>query len=229
MIAQQNIRWHPQADAQAIAGYAARHILASAQQAISAQGAFSLVLAGGRTPEKTYRLLAEAGADWSKWHIYFGDERCLPADHAERNSRMAENVWLNKVDIPAENIHVIHAEKGAEVAAAEYAEVLQEALPFSLVLLGMGEDGHTASLFPGHQQAESEWVHAVHDAPKPPADRVSLSRRALAATSGLMVLISGAGKRQALQAWCNGEDLPVASIQPACGVDVVLDLPLPAS
>jgi len=227
MTTQKNIRWHQQADARAVAGYAAQHILAAAQQAIATQGGFSLVLAGGSTPEKTYHLLAEAEADWSKWQVYFGDERCVPAYHADRNSQMAQHAWLSKVNIPANNVHVINAEKGAEVAASEYSEVVQQAQPFNLVLLGMGEDGHTASLFPGHQHDESEWVHAVQNAPKPPAERVSLSRKALAATSGLMVLISGAGKCPALQAWLEGEDLPVASIKPACGVDVVLDLPLP--
>ena len=84
----QKIHWHSFATADKVAASAAQQILAAAEQAIEARGAFKLVLAGGSTPKKVYQLLAESSADWSNWHIYYGDERCLPVDHAERNSRM---------------------------------------------------------------------------------------------------------------------------------------------
>jgi 6-phosphogluconolactonase len=153
-------------------------ICAEADRAIEARGVFHLVLAGGSTPIALYRALAARPAGDSRWHIWFGDERCLPPGHAERNNVMAEAAWLAGSAIPPENRLPIPAERGAEAAAADYTATLAAAPIFDLVLLGMGEDGHTASLFPGHELGAapgSPAVLAVHDAPKPPPDRVSLS------------------------------------------------------
>ena len=216
-------RWHVFEDADAVAAQAAQRILRAAALAIGERGRFRLVLAGGRTPEAAYRLLVSADTDWSRWEVYFGDERCLPADHPERNSLMAERAWLDSVAIPADNLHPIPAELGAEAAAEAYRAVVSNALPFDLVLLGIGEDGHTASLFPGQQHPAEELVHAVHNAPKPPPDRVSLSARALSEAREVLVLATGAGKQAAIRAWRSGERPPIATIgQPAC-VDVLLD------
>jgi 6-phosphogluconolactonase len=211
------------ADSDAVAQAAAAYILASAEQAIAAHGQFSLVLAGGSTPQAAYRLLAKAEADWLHWHIYFGDERCLPPEDSERNSHMAAEAWLDHVAIPRTQIYPIVAERGAQRAAAEYGALVAAALPFDLVLLGMGEDGHTASLFPGQQHDPRAWAVAVHDAPKPPPERVSLSARALAETRDLLLLVTGAAKHQALQRWGAGEVLPVASIKPVCPIELLLD------
>jgi 6-phosphogluconolactonase len=126
-------------------------------------------------PLAVYRRLVEPPADWARWHLFFGDERCLPAGDPERNSLAARAVWLDRVPIPPDNVHPIRAELGAEPAAAHYAELIRDRLPFDLVLLGLGEDGHTASLFPGHAIQDAALVMPVHDAPKPPADRVSLT------------------------------------------------------
>jgi 6-phosphogluconolactonase len=101
--------------------------------------------------------------------------------------------------------------------------VVSAAQPFDLVLLGMGEDGHTASLFPGQQHAAGDTVHAVHDAPKPPPERVSLGVAALNAAAEVLVLVSGAGKHDAVQRWKQGEDLPVTRIHGQAGVDVYID------
>src|SRR5208282_1085259 len=90
-------------------------ILHAAQLAISQRGNFRIVLAGGTTPRQIYESLCKAEADWAAWHVDFGDERCLPPDHAERNSRMAALAWLDHVAIPSEQIHFISAEKGAEI------------------------------------------------------------------------------------------------------------------
>lgn len=216
-------RWYCFTDADAVCTQATALILAAATSAIAARGCFKLVLAGGRTPAQVYRQLAGSAADWSAWQLYFGDERCLPSDDPERNSVMAANAWLEQVTIPADNVHPIPAELGAVAAAQAYAPLITAARPFDLVLLGMGEDGHTASLFPGHQYPPHEAVHAVHDAPKPPAERVSLSRESLSDTRELLVLVSGAEKQQALQQWRSGEALPIAGITARNGMTVLMD------
>lgn len=218
-----NTNWLCPGDASAVAADANAYILQAATAAIQEHGSFRLVLAGGTTPQQVYRLLAQAPADWPHWHIYYGDERCLPADHPERNSLMANTAWLNAVDIPLQNIHPIAAELGAAAAAAQYSKIIDQARPFDLVLLGMGEDGHTASLFPGQQHSQNEPVHAVHDAPKPPADRVSLSRDSLSDSREVLILVTGAGKRAALTQWQTGEQLPVATITANHQVTVMLD------
>jgi len=215
--------WICPGDADAVATQATAFILQLAASAIQQQGVFRLVLAGGNTPQQVYRKLAQSQADWSRWHIYFGDERCLPIDDENRNSHMANTAWLKQVDIPVHNIHPIPAEQGAETAAAAYATVIKHARPFDLVLLGMGEDGHTASLFPGQQHPENETVHAIHLAPKPPAERVSLSRISLSDTAEVLVLITGAGKHPAVARWQSGEALPVATITAHHRVTVLLD------
>jgi 6-phosphogluconolactonase len=215
--------WHLFDDAPAVAREAARRILNAADRAITAHGKFSMVLAGGSTPESTYRLLVTADTDWSKWHIYFGDERCLPVDDTERNSVMVASAWLDHVAIPADQIHPMPAQQGAEAGASAYRLLVAGVLPFDMVLLGMGEDGHTASLFPGQSHPDAELVHAVHGAPKPPPDRISLSRNALSDCRELLILVTGAGKQQAVIRWKKGEDLPIANIGAHHAVDILLD------
>lgn len=219
---QNNIHWHVLETSQ-IAIAASQQILEAAAKAIADQGCFKLVLAGGSTPEKVYRLLSDSDTDWSSWHIYYGDERCLPKDHADRNSLMAQTSFLDKVAIPKEQIFVIPAELGAETGAACYQQVVAKALPFDMVLLGMGEDGHTASLFPGHVHNDDELAHAVYDSPKPPPERVSMSVSALSNTSALVFLITGKGKQNAVKLWRSGQDLPVARIVPKNAIDVYID------
>lgn len=216
-------RWCCLPDADAVCTQATELILAAATAAIAEHGCFKLVLAGGRTPVQIYRQLAGSVANWSAWQIYFGDERCLPVDDAARNSVMAADAWLKHVPVPADNVHPIPAESGAKVAAEAYAALVSAARPFDLVLLGMGEDGHTASLFPGHQHPPHEVVHAVHNAPKPPAERVSLSRTSLSDAHEVLVLVTGAGKQQALQQWRSGEVLPIAGITACNGMTVLMD------
>ena len=217
------IRWHVLEDANAVAAEAARRVLVAAERAIVEADLFRIVLAGGRTPRRMHGLLARAATDWSRWQIYFGDERCLPPDHDERNSKAAALAWLDRVPIPPQSIHPIPGELGADAATLAYAPLVSAALPFDLVTLGMGEDGHTASLFPGQAQPAEALVHAVHHAPKPPPERVSLSARALSRAGEILILVTGAGKREALAAWRNGKALPVATIGVETPVDVLLD------
>jgi 6-phosphogluconolactonase len=217
------INWHCLADADAVATRATELILQAATSAIRVRGAFKLVLAGGRTPEAVYQRLAGSAADWANWQLYFGDERCLPVDHPERNSRMAAIAWLAHGQVRASHIHPIPAELGAASAARAYAGVVQQARPFDMVILGMGEDGHTASLFPGMSFPPDEQVHAVHGAPKPPADRVTLSAASLSDSHDVLVLVTGASKRKAVSRWQQGADLPVARITARQCVTVLLD------
>jgi 6-phosphogluconolactonase len=217
------ICWHLLPDAETVAREAARRILAAADEAIAAHGVFRLVLAGGNTPRRCYRRLARAQADWRNWEIFFGDERCLPVGHPERNSTMAEQAWLGRVPIPTTRIHVIPVQQGAQQAARCYAPRVVAALPFDLVLLGLGQDGHTASLFPGRFHSPDELVHAVHDAPKPPPNRVSLGANALSHSRQVVILISGPAKRSAVRRWLGGDDLPITHIQPSGRLHVLLD------
>ena len=197
-------------DAGAVAHRAAQEILASAARAIAERGRFRVVLAGGTTPIAAYHRLAGEDARWDAWEVYFGDERCLPIGHAERNSLAAQTALLGRVLIPPGQVHPIPAELGPDAAAAAYTRAIASAMPFDLVLLGMGEDGHTASLFPGRAFAEDALVIPVRNAPKPPPDRVSLTPRALGDCRAMLILVTGTGKREALAAWRKGADLPVA-------------------
>ncbi|MGH8151747.1 MAG: 6-phosphogluconolactonase, partial [Rhodanobacteraceae bacterium] len=175
---------------------------------------------------KLYRALRGAGADWRRWHAWFGDERCAPPGDPERNSRMARDEWLDHVPIPAANVHAIRAELGAREAATRYARELRGVQTFDLVLLGLGEDGHTASLFPGHDwgvAADSPTALAIFDAPKSPPERVSLSATRLADARQVLFLVEGAGKHDAIMRWKRGEVIPATSVAPASGVDVLLD------
>ncbi|MCB1758312.1 MAG: 6-phosphogluconolactonase [Gammaproteobacteria bacterium] len=211
-------------DADDLAIRGCERILRFAAQAIEMRGAFKLVLAGGSTPDACYRLLAESDSDWCNWHIYFGDERCLPARDPQRNSLMAERSLLARVPVPARQIHPIPAHLGAEAAARSYSAMLVEVYPFDLVLLGLGEDGHTASLFPGSALDGSADVVAIRDAPKPPAERVSLNAAALSNCHHLLYLISGEGKREAVRRWRDNAPIPAAAVTAFDSVERLVDL-----
>ncbi|MEZ4483339.1 MAG: 6-phosphogluconolactonase [Syntrophotaleaceae bacterium] len=217
------IRWQLAGDEEELAARACRHILRAADQAIAARSRFTLVLAGGDTPQRCYRLLSQAEAAWSAWNIYFGDERCRPADDLQRNSAMAGAAWLSQSAIPAPQIHAIPAELGAQAAARAYEPLVRQALPFDLVLLGLGSDGHTASLFPGAELDEQALVHPVIQAPKPPAERVTLSAAALSRSRDILVLVSGRSKRAVLKAWRDGAGLPISTLQPLGSLTVLYD------
>lgn len=216
-------QWRILPGTEALAREASETISRAAREAIETRGRFSLVLAGGRTPCRTYELLCETRQAWSSWSLYYGDERCLPADHPQRNSRMVGDTGLAQ---RVEREYPIPAELGAEAAAQAYSETIRDVLPFDMVLLGMGEDGHTASLFPGGAWSDVPGAIPVHDAPKPPPDRVSLSAGALQSCNAMLVLVSGAGKRAALHAWRSGQDLPVARVAGLPQATVLVESPL---
>ncbi len=219
-------RWERAADEADWLRRALDHVGAAERAALAADGVFRIVLAGGETPRRVYAALAAQAHAWGRWQVWFGDERCLPAEDPQRNSRMVRSALLERVPIPPEAVHVIPAELGPLPAAQSYRRALAGVEDFHLVLLGLGEDGHTASLFPGHDWGEAEDAPdalAVFAAPKPPPERVSLSARRLSRARQVLFLVTGRGKRAAVEAWRRGESLPAAAIRPAGGVDVLLD------
>ncbi|MCB5187887.1 6-phosphogluconolactonase [Methylobacillus caricis] len=215
-------RWQVFTAQEALYSSAVRHIEEAAKNAIARYDKFSIVLAGGSTPKSVYQMLPDIDTDWSKWHVYYGDDRCLPPDHEERNSLMAHEAWLKHVAIPSAHIHDIPAERGPVDAAAAYSETLAAVNEFDLVLLGLGEDGHTASLFPGHSWDDSQAAVPVFDAPKPPLERVSVSAGFLSKAREVVFFVTGAGKQEAVDNWRKGVDIPASLIRPKNGVDVYI-------
>ena len=207
--------WRVFSDSDALVARLADALCEVAERAVATCGAFHLVLAGGSTPLALYRALAERNAGDAHWHLWYGDERCLPVDHRERNSRLIEAAWLTASKIPPVNRRPIPAEFGAFRASDLYADELKTVADFDVVLLGMGEDGHTASLFSGHDWGavpNSPDVLAVQDAPKPPPERVSLSAFRLSRISRVWFVVTGSGKKTAITHWKAGEALPVSSV-----------------
>ncbi|HZW26351.1 MAG TPA: 6-phosphogluconolactonase [Gallionella sp.] len=202
-------------DIDSLSSAAARRIAELAAEAIATRGVFRIALAGGETPRRCYEQLRGLPLDWARVQVYFGDERCLPVGDAQRNDTMARETLLDNVAIPAANVHGIPAELGAVAAATNYAATLGSE-PLDLALLGMGEDGHTASLFPGNPATASrDAVVAVFGAPKPPPERVSLGMATLNAARHKLFLVAGAGKRAALERIEQGEPLPAAIVKDA--------------
>lgn len=220
---QQESRWQVLTDAAAVADRAVGMILDCAQRSVAERGVFLMVLAGGRTPLDVYRRLADLGVDSGHWELFFGDERCLPPGHPERNDEAARQAWFEPAVIPANRIHPMPAESGPVAGAAAYEREIRSWLPFDLVLLGIGEDGHVASLFPGDVHPAEPLVVAVTDAAKPPPNRVSLNYSAICGARQRLLLATGSGKRAALGAWRSGEKLPAALVGECGPMTVLMD------
>ncbi len=181
----------------AVAAEAAARIAAWLAAAIGARGRASIALSGGRTPGATYRALAHAPLAWDGVHVYFCDERAVPAGDPESNARLARDT-LGGVLAPG-HLHRMEAERAdLERAAADYEAALPEAL--DVLVLGVGEDGHTCSLFPGAPlvRERTRRVGVVRDSPKPPSVRMTLTPAALAMAHHGVVLATGAGKAAAV-------------------------------
>ncbi|MEE9331174.1 MAG: 6-phosphogluconolactonase [Methylophilaceae bacterium] len=222
MTQQSATRWHLFQSQDEINDVAVKRILSAADDAIKQYGSFLVVLAGGSTPKAVYKLLSKENADWVNWHIYHNDDRCFPMDHAERNSKMARDVWLSHVAIPEDQIHDIPAELGNIEGAKIYTETLKDVRTFDLVVLGLGEDGHTASLFPNQTVDNSANAVPVFNAPKPPTDRITISQNRLNNSHEVMFLVTGAGKQDAVNKWRQGEAIPATLITGKHGVDVYM-------
>jgi 6-phosphogluconolactonase len=219
-------------DAEALAGMAAREIAARVVAAVAARGRCDLALAGGRTPRRAYGLLAALppgeGPPWEQVHVFFGDERHVPPDHPDSNFRMAREALLDAVPIPAGQVHRVRAEEvEAEAAARDYQADLRQALDLApgalprldLVLLGMGADGHVASLFPGSAAlAEARRLVTSGPAPRPrDPERITLTLPVLNAAAAVLLLVSGADKAERVAEVLGGRapELPAGRLAPA--------------
>jgi 6-phosphogluconolactonase len=209
-------------DPEELARVAAERVIVAARGAITARGACRLALAGGSTPKRLYALLAAepAAIDWSRVELFWGDERVVPKDDPASNFRMAQEALLAHVAVAPERVHRIETERGADAAAAHYREVLG-AQPLDVCLLGMGGDGHTASLFPDTPGLQESAGVIVTTSPLPPPERVSLALDVLSAAGEVMVLVAGADKAsrlaEAYRQWRAPATatLPVAMVRPA--------------
>ncbi|MBX7214636.1 MAG: 6-phosphogluconolactonase [Thermoflexales bacterium] len=194
--------------AEALTGDAAARIVKCARDAIAGRGTFHWALSGGGTPRALFMLLAMpewAGrVDWKRTHVWWSDERYVPPTHSESNYRMAYETLLSKVPIPEANVHRVGTELGAEEAAAEYETQIRLQVPgvghaFDLVLLGMGEDGHTASLFPGSlDDIPAERLVYAHWIPRVQAKRITFTPTLINAAATVMFIVTGAAKADIL-------------------------------
>lgn len=200
-------------DAESVAQAAADFLSTEIKTIVIASGICHIALPGGTTPARCLELLAEKQLPWEKIHCYLGDERCLPVADPERNDILIRDRLWSRVAIPHNNQHRIEAERGPEEAARLYAEIIHRLARLDIVVLGMGEDGHTASLFPDNPAlADLRLVVPVYHAPKPPAERVSLGLNTLRAATLRVALVTGAGKREALAQVRAGAALPIAQL-----------------
>ncbi len=193
-----------------------------ADEAVSSTGRFAVALSGGSTPRVLYALLAtnefRRRVPWSRVHLFWGDERCVPPDHPESNYHMAREVLLDKAPIPVRNIHRMPAEQEDHLrAAAAYEQMLRaffeltagELPSFDLILLGMGEDGHTASLFPGTTAlAENERLVASNYVEKLGTYRLTLTVPVINHAANVVFLVSGKSKASMLKEVLEGEHQP---------------------
>ena len=187
------------ATAEDVAGAAAREIADALRG-----GGHSFVLAGGTTPKRCYELLAAMDVPWGRVAVLFGDERCVAADDPDSNYLMARDTLLARVS-PA-TVYRMPGELGPDEGARAYAAAVRHVSPFDLVLLGVGEDGHIASLFPNHPVLKAQGLTAgVHDSPKPPPERITLTLGAIRAARRVIILATGAGKAAAVAMARRGE------------------------
>ena len=196
------------ADAKAVAREAADRFVALARASIAANGRFRVALSGGSTPRALYELLVDQSIEWQRVHIFWSDERCVPPDQPESNYRLAYQTLLSKVNVIDQNIHRMKGELDPAQAALDYENELQQAFNvrpplfprFDLILLGLGPDAHTASLFPGtdavHEQ--QRWVVA-HHVEALPANRITLTPPILNHAIQILFLVAGIDKAAAVR------------------------------
>jgi 6-phosphogluconolactonase len=200
-------------------------VRAAAALAAAARSGGAISLAGSNTPRRAYQLLSEEpGIDWSQVHIWFGDERCVPPGDEDSNYRMAHETLISRIDIPAANVHRIRGEDDPDKAAATYADEI-DGLSLDLALLGLGPDGHTASLFPQSPALDVRDRSAVAVvASKPPARRITLTFPVFERASSILVLAPGESKAEAIRAVLRGPDKRYpASMLPADRTTILTD------
>nr|XP_023920940.1 probable 6-phosphogluconolactonase 4, chloroplastic [Quercus suber]POE99755.1 putative 6-phosphogluconolactonase 4, chloroplastic [Quercus suber] len=201
------------------------------------RGAFSVVLSGGSLINSLRKLVEPPYIDsieWSKWHIFWADERVVPKDHEDSNYKLAYDGFLSKVPLLPGNVYSINDALSAEGAAEDYETCLRHLVKsnvvdisaasgfpkFDLQLLGMGPDGHVASLFPGHPlvKENEKWVTFIKDSPKPPPERITFTFPVINSSAYIALVVNGANKAGAVQNALgnsqNSEKLPVAMVSP---------------
>lgn len=220
-------------DTNTLSHEAAQYIVRLANEAIVSHGRFSIALSGGSTPRVLYGLLGDepyrSQIDWSQVEFFWSDERCVPPDSSDSNYQLAQEVLLSKVPIPASQIHRMPADKSdRDAASLEYTQEMQrvfgtDGIPsFDLLQLGMGPEGHTASLFP-HQPSLHEQQRLVMpvNVPKPPPPRLTFTPPLLNAAKHVLFLVTGVDKADAVQAVLEGgyqpEEYPAQIVRPPHG------------
>lgn len=208
----------PESVARAVAGA----VVESAFRAVHDHGNFRLVLAGGRTPRAVYELLSgelRDEVDWRRVTLFFGDERCVPPESDSSNYRMVKETLVTPLKLPSSAVRRMAGEVAPDNAAAEYDVELRRAIEdrqpaFDLVLLGMGPEGHTASLFPGSAAIDERHRTCVHvTAPATPPERLTMTPVALASTRQILFMVTGEDKADALAAVFKGDSqLPAAVV-----------------
>ena len=194
----------------------AQEILNIAKKSISEKNCFSIVLTGGQSVLNLYKILSKSDSNWEKWHIYIGDERCVPMGHKDRSDRVINKIWLNNSLIPKKNIYFIKAELGLTRAQEEYERILRKVNKFDVVLLSMGEDGHVASLFPGHVYPKNQKVIIDNNSPKLPKQRVSMSYQQLNKAHYVFKLIIGETKKKSVALLKQNANLPITKVTGKC-------------
>jgi 6-phosphogluconolactonase len=226
LVGERVVRESPQAVADEVAGWVA----AAAQRAVVDHDGFSIALVGGSTPRLLYETLAgplwRDRVDWPAWHVYFGDERACPPDDPSSNYHLAQSTLLSRVPIDPLRVHRMPAERSdLDAAALEYSDLLASSLPagpggaprLDLILLGLGENGHTASLFPGTPALDVSDRWATRGlADYEPFDRLTLTFPTINAAVAIGFMVTGAAKRQALAATAEGR-VPASRVQPVDG------------
>jgi len=216
------------ADPAAVAAEAESRVLAAIGSAQRRRGRARLVLAGGSTPRALYERLAARPErlDWDRVDFFFGDERCVPPDDARSNHAMARATLLDPLRVVPSRIHRIPGERPPDEAAVAYEDELRRAADpdpdgarFDLVLLGLGADGHTASLFPGGPELDAKGRLAIASrAPTEPRERVTMTPGVLGAARGVLFLVTGEGKAEAVARAAAGDpELPACRIDPVAG------------
>lgn len=180
------------------------------------RGAFTVVISGGSLIKSLRKLVEVDSIDWSKWHFFWVDERVVPKHHEDSNYKLAYDAFLSKVPIPPGNVYAINDSLTAAAAAEDYETCLKHLVKtgvlrvsestgfpkFDLVLLGMGPDGHVASLFPGHGLCDEKkrWVASITDSPKPPSERITFTFPVINSSAHVGLVVCGSGKAEAVEA-----------------------------
>ncbi|KAI9512634.1 hypothetical protein F5148DRAFT_1161679 [Russula earlei] len=214
----------------------AEYIIKAQRESVDKRGRFTVAISGGSLPKTLTALISKSGVKWDKWHVFYADERVVPLDHEDSNHKLAQDTLYSKVPIPRENIHTIDeslqddleelADAYEKELVREFAQKDSARFPvFDLILLGVGPDGHTASLFPGHEllSENDRWVAYIEDSPKPPPRRVTLTFPVINHAARVAFVATGVGKVQILHDILDTPELglPAARVRPVASGQLV--------